>query len=87
MIERCQNCGETLHRLMVKALLETAGAKVYPSALHCSEGVEHDFYVHLSDCPMNNEPAYPKSACDCRNRTDTEIDASFREGGQFGMGT
>ena len=40
---KCIKCGQTLYRLMLLALLEDAGAKVYPSAIQCSEGGEHDF--------------------------------------------
>lgn len=39
MNERCKKCGETLERLMLLAMIEDAGARVYPSASAC----EHDF--------------------------------------------
>ncbi len=39
----CKNCGATLLRLMALAFLQDLGASVYPNAMYCSEGVEHDF--------------------------------------------
>ena len=35
----CKICGQTLERLMLLALVETAGGKVYPSSVEC----EHEF--------------------------------------------
>jgi hypothetical protein len=40
---KCRNCKETVEDLMLLALAEDAGAKVYPSATHCTRGKEHDF--------------------------------------------
>ena len=39
----CKNCGQSLKRLMLLALIEDAGAKCYPNALYCSPGHEHNF--------------------------------------------
>lgn len=39
----CKNCHMSLHRAMLLAMLEDAGAKVYPNALHCTEDKEHNF--------------------------------------------
>ena len=42
---RCKHCGEPLDRLMLLALLQDLGAKVYPSATHCTKKRKHDFSV------------------------------------------
>lgn len=49
----CRHCGMTVKRAMVLALLEDAGAKVYPSALHCAPKKEHDF----------SAPRFPVTSC------------------------
>ena len=51
---KCNNCGQSLKRLMLLALLEDAGAKVYPSSTHCRRGVEHNF----EDQPENELVRY-----------------------------
>lgn len=40
---KCKKCGETLLRLMILALAQDAGARVYPSATECLAGEEHEF--------------------------------------------
>ena len=40
---KCYKCKQTLHRLMILAALEDAGAKCSPSANDCPEGGEHEF--------------------------------------------
>jgi hypothetical protein len=64
---KCIRCGNSLQQLMCLALLEDAGAKVYPSSSYCSWGVEHDFseIYHASDCAVHNMPAKPNGPCDC----------------------
>lgn len=37
----CTNCGLSINALFALALMQHAGAKVYPSATKCSSGVEH----------------------------------------------
>lgn len=37
--DRCKKCGESLRRLMLLAMIQDAGARVYPSALEC----DHEF--------------------------------------------
>ena len=39
----CVKCKQPLRRLVLLAMLDDAGAKCYPNALQCSEGVEHEF--------------------------------------------
>ena len=39
----CKNCGENAMRLILLAMMETAGAKVYPSSTHCTEEQKHEF--------------------------------------------
>ena len=51
---KCHKCKQTLHRLMILAALEDAGAKCSPSANDCPEGGEHDFQER-GDYP--HEPA------------------------------
>lgn len=43
MNQKCKYCGQTVKRLMLLAVLEDAGCRVYPSATHCSENQEHEF--------------------------------------------
>jgi len=39
----CIHCGMTFRRAILLAMLEDAGAKVYPNSLQCADGQEHDF--------------------------------------------
>lgn len=41
-MNKCSKCGESLYRLMLLALIQDAGANVYPSATKCANGGEHD---------------------------------------------
>lgn len=45
MAIKCQRCGETLRRAILLALLEDAGAKVYPPSTACpgSENGQHEW--------------------------------------------
>ena len=38
----CSKCKMTLKKMMLLAMLQDAGARVYPTALECSEGREHE---------------------------------------------
>lgn len=39
----CENCNQSAYALMLLAMLQDAGAKVYPSAKWCSENKGHNF--------------------------------------------
>lgn len=41
--QRCKHCGQSAYRLFLLALIQDAGAEVYPSAERCSEQQEHEF--------------------------------------------
>ena len=40
---RCSNCGETLRRAMLSALISDAGAEISWDPCKCPDGNEHDF--------------------------------------------
>lgn len=60
----CSKCGESLMRAAALALLIDAGCSSSADPCKCPKGGEHEF-VHMSDCAVHNEPAYPKGKCDC----------------------
>lgn len=39
----CENCNQSAYRLMLLAMIQDAGAHVYPSAKYCSKDKEHNF--------------------------------------------
>lgn len=39
----CKNCGENAMRIILLAMMETAGVRAYPSSTHCTEEQEHKF--------------------------------------------
>lgn len=43
MNQKCKHCGQQLKRLIILALLQDAGASVFPSATHCTDAQEHEF--------------------------------------------
>jgi len=53
MNQPCRNCGRTLTQLLLLAMMEDAGAKVYPSSGSC----EHEFPDSLPDEPKEKKDA------------------------------
>ena len=43
MTQRCKHCGRHFRELILLAMLQDAGCRVYPSATHCRENQEHEF--------------------------------------------
>lgn len=53
---KCRNCGSEMRRLMLLALLQDAGARVYPSVEYCAEGQHHDFSEPPADIARQEAP-------------------------------
>lgn len=47
----CRKCHDSLKRVMLLALMETSGAKVYPSANTCRDGGAHDWRPRQEPAP------------------------------------
>ena len=49
--DRCANCGESLRRALLSALLSDAGAQLSWDPVHCPDGQEHNFVSQETQKP------------------------------------